>query len=94
MYKQINKIVLRKIIYSYFKIKALTNKKDRNPLVCNTKWQGLDVNICYLRGKCTENEREILIMKRKQENYIQENPICWIDIISLQKFPSKDCSQP
>ena len=42
------------------------------------------MNICYLRGKCTENERErererereILIMKRKQENYIQENPIC------------------
>lgn len=40
MYKQINKIVLRKVIYSNFKIKALTNKQARNSQVCNTKMTG------------------------------------------------------
>ena len=40
MYKQINKIVLRKIIYSNFKIKALTNNQARNSQVCNTKMTG------------------------------------------------------
>ena len=40
MYKQINKIVLRKIIYSNFKIEALTNNQARNSQVCNTKMTG------------------------------------------------------
>ena len=99
MYKQINKIVLRKIIYSNFKIKALTNNQARNSQVCNTKMTGFGHEHLLFERQMhwkweRERERDILIMKRKQENYIQENPICWIDIISLQKFPSKDCSQP
>ena len=40
--KCINKLikVLRKIIYSNFKIKALTNNQARNSQVCNTKMTG------------------------------------------------------